>query len=103
MDELSFGELRKVLMLRALVHNPQLLIFDEPFDGLDSTSRREFAEALDRVAANGTQLLIVTHHLEDLPRSITHGIFLERGRIGATDTWPEIREHAKVVELFGEA
>jgi molybdate transport system ATP-binding protein len=103
MDELSFGELRKVLMLRALVHNPQLLIFDEPFDGLDSTSRREFAEALDRVAANGTQLLIVTHHLDDLPRSITHGMFLERGRIGATDTWPEIREHAKVVELFGEA
>ena len=98
---LSFGELRKVLTLRALVPEPELLIFDEPFDGLDAASKADFAAALERVAARGTQLLIVTHHLDDLPRCITHGLFLERGRITATGVWPVILAHAKVVQLFG--
>jgi molybdate transport system ATP-binding protein len=98
---LSFGELRKVLTLRALVHDPELLIFDEPFDGLDLPSKRDFAAALERVAARGTQLLIVTHHLDDLPLCITHGLVLQSGRILASDEWPKIRAHAQVVDLFG--
>ena len=98
---LSFGELRKVLTLRALVHEPELLIFDEPFDGLDAASKADFATALERVAERGAQLLIVTHHLDDLPRCITHGLFLERGRIVTADAWPRVRAHPKVAELFG--
>jgi molybdate transport system ATP-binding protein len=98
---MSFGELRKILTLRALVHDPELIIFDEPFDGLDETSKRDFAAALERIAARGTQLLIVTHHLDDLPRCMTHGLMLESGRIVAADEWPVIRAHPKVVELFG--
>ena len=101
MVAMSFGELRKILTLRALVHEPELLIFDEPFDGLDAESRREFAVALEQVARRGTQLLVVTHHLDDLPDCITHGLFLERGRILATDEWRRFRAHPKVVELFG--
>jgi molybdate transport system ATP-binding protein len=100
---MSFGELRKVLTLRALVHDPQLLIFDEPFDGLDAVSRRDFAAALERVAERGAQLLVVTHHLDDLPGCITHGLFLESGRIVAVDEWRALRAHPKVVELFGAA
>ena len=100
---MSFGELRKVLTLRALVHDPQLLIFDEPFDGLDAESRRDFAVALERVAARGTQLLVVTHHLDDLPGCITHGLFLERGCILAAGDWPTVRRHPKVIELFDGA
>ncbi len=98
---MSFGELRKVLTLRALVHDPELIIFDEPFDGLDAESRRDFRAALERVAALGTQLLVVTHHLDDLPACITHGLFLERGRIVVEGEWPMVRTHAKVVALFG--
>lgn len=101
MDALSFGELRKLLMLRAMVHAPKLLIFDEPFDGLDAASRKYFASALDRVAASGTQLLVVTHHLDDLPRRINRGLFLAHGRIEASGDWPCLRRHAKVIELFG--
>lgn len=98
---LSFGELRKVLTLRALVHEPELVIFDEPFDGLDVESRREFASALQRIAAKGTQLLIVTHHLDDLPECMTHGLFLERGSIAAIGEWAKVRRQAAVVKLFG--
>lgn len=103
MEQLSFGELRKILTLRALVHRPQLLIFDEPFDGLDSASRREFAEALDKIAADGTQLLVVTHHLDDLPACVNRGLFLARGRIVARGRWPELRSDPSVVRLFGAA
>ena len=101
MLSMSFGELRKILTLRALVHDPELVIFDEPFDGLDDNSKRDFASALEKVAARGAQLLIVTHHLDDLPSCITHGLVLESGRIMATGRWPAIRRHEKVVELFG--
>ena len=103
MNKLSFGELRKMLTLRALVPEPQLLIFDEPFDGLDATAKRDFAAALERVAARGTQLLVVTHHLDDLPRCITHGLLIEGGKIVVTGEWSEVRASRKVVALFGRA
>jgi molybdate transport system ATP-binding protein len=100
-EQLSFGERRKVLTLRALVHEPRLLVFDEPFDGLDSRARRDFARALEKIAAHGTQLLIVTHHLNDLPRCVTHGIFLEAGRVAVSGEWPAVRRHPQVTALFG--
>ena len=101
MLSMSFGEVRKVLTLRALVHEPELILFDEPFDGLDRASRRDFARALEKVAARGAQLLIVTHHLDDLPRCITNGLVLEEGRIVAAERWPALRRHPKTLGLFG--
>ncbi len=101
-EQLSFGERRKVLTLRALVHEPKLLIFDEPFDGLDPRARRDFARALERTVARGTQLLIVTHHLNDLPRCITHGLFLAAGRVAVVGEWPVVRRHPRVTALFGD-
>lgn len=99
---MSFGELRKILTLRALVHDPHLLILDEPFDGLDAESRLDFSNALQRISERGTQLLIVTHHLDDLPRCITHGLFFEQGRVAVAGDWPAVRADSRVVALFGE-
>ncbi|HWN96397.1 MAG TPA: ATP-binding cassette domain-containing protein [Methylomirabilota bacterium] len=98
---LSFGELRKILTLRALVHDPELLILDEPFDGLDTESKADLAAALEQVAGRGTQLLIVTHHLDDLPHCMSHGLFLDGGRIVAAGEWRVIRKHPVVLNLFG--
>jgi ABC-type molybdenum transport system ATPase subunit/photorepair protein PhrA len=100
MATLSFGELRKILTLRALVHDPELLIFDEPFDGLDLASKGDFAAALERVASRGTQLLIVTHHLDDLPGCMTHGLLLDAGRMVVSGEWPQVRRHPQVTALF---
>jgi molybdate transport system ATP-binding protein len=97
---LSFGELRKILTLRAIVHEPELLLLDEPFDGLDADSKSDFAGALEQIARRGTQLIVVTHHLADLPRCITHGLFLDRGRIIAADQWDRVRKHPRVRALF---
>jgi molybdate transport system ATP-binding protein len=78
---MSYGEARKILIARALVHEPALLLCDEPFDGLDAPSRAEVASLLEAAARGGASLVMVTHHLGDLPRCITHVAELESGRI----------------------
>ena len=78
--QMSYGEFRRVLLARALVKRPQLLICDEPFDGLDVSGRQQMAGTLETVAQSGTSLVLVTHHANDLPGCLTHVIELKRGR-----------------------
>jgi ABC-type molybdenum transport system ATPase subunit/photorepair protein PhrA len=78
---MSYGEFRKTLLARALVHDPSVVILDEPFDGLDLATRREFGRTLERLVERGSNLLVVTHHLDDLPKSITHAMVLDGGHI----------------------
>lgn len=80
-DHLSTGELRKLLILRALARNPRLLVLDEPFDGLDADARRALSGFLtDRMAA-GVQLVLVTHRSEELLPGISHILSLEEGTV----------------------
>ena len=81
--QMSYGEFRKILLARALVHQPEALVLDEPFDGLDAESKAALAETLERIAAHGTSLLVVTHHESDLPSCISHLAHMDRGRIVA--------------------
>lgn len=78
---MSYGEFRKVLLLRALVNSPRILVCDEPFDGLDHETKTRCTRVLERIARAGTRLIIVTHHTGDLPGCMTHGLWLEGGRI----------------------
>ena len=79
---MSYGEFRKLLLARALVHEPEILILDEPFDGLDARGKAGMARMLEAVASQGASLLVVSHHAEDLPRCLTHAARFNRGRIG---------------------
>jgi molybdate transport system ATP-binding protein len=99
--KISYGEFRKILLLRALVHDPAIVLCDEPFDGLDAEAREAFSLMLDEVAKNGTRLVTVTHHLADLPRSTTHALVLENGRIVCQGAMGEIRHHPAMRYLFG--
>ena len=78
---LSYGELRKLLLARALVRDPELLVLDEPCDGLDPDSRRAFLETVEALAREGTQVLLVTHHEEDLVPALGHVLELAGGRV----------------------
>jgi molybdate transport system ATP-binding protein len=99
--QMSYGEFRKMLLLRALVHAPELLICDEPFDGLDPGAKAEFATVLDRIAAEGTRLVVVTHHVGDIPDCITHGLLLENGRIIVQGRLETVRADPSIQRLFG--
>ena len=99
---MSYGEFRKILLLRALVHEPRLVTCDEPFDGLDAGSKADFTRALERVARDGTRLILVTHHPGDLPRCITHGLLLDKGRIVCQGGLAAVRAHPAMGRLYPE-
>jgi molybdate transport system ATP-binding protein len=77
---LSYGQLRRLLVARALVHEPRLLLLDEAAAGLDAPARAELLATLEDVSAAGTGLACVAHRPGDLPACITHALVLEAGR-----------------------
>ncbi len=79
---LSNGEMRKVLIARALQKAPHILILDEPYDGLDVESRQRLAEVVDGLARTAIQILLVTHRIDEISESITHVLCLKDGAIG---------------------
>lgn len=78
-DQLSYGQRRMILLARAMVKTPQLLILDEPCQGLDRANRRMILERIDHISANpATQFLYVTHYEDEMPRRITHRLRLQK-------------------------
>src|SRR5207237_56267 len=80
-QQLSTGELRKILIARALVGAPAVLILDEVCDGLDARSRDQLLQVVGRIARTGTQVLYATHRAEEMIPAITHQLVLEKGFI----------------------
>ena len=77
--EMSSGEQRLVLLARAFVKEPDLLILDEPLHGLDDLNRRMVKDLVDEYCKNpAVTLIYVTHYQEELPHCIDHALFLER-------------------------
>jgi molybdate transport system ATP-binding protein len=83
--ELSFGDQRLVLLARALVKQPELLVLDEPCQGLDSGRRRTVLATVDsHVTRTGAGLIFVTHHADERPQCITHQLRMRGGRVVET-------------------
>jgi molybdate transport system ATP-binding protein len=78
--ELSYGQFRRVLLARALVHRPRVLLLDEPWEGLDRNSAEMLASRLDECVAEGTHVVCASHLAVDEGR-YTHELVLERGEI----------------------
>ncbi|GAE34369.1 ABC transporter ATP-binding protein [Halalkalibacter akibai] len=83
--KLSQGEKRRVIIARALMSQPELLILDEPCNGLDLFSREQLLETIGRLASvtGGPTLLYVTHHLEEVVPAISHALLIKEGKIVA--------------------
>jgi iron complex transport system ATP-binding protein len=81
MRTLSSGENRRVLMARACVHNPRVLLFDEAVSNLDFPAKRSFREALEQFHATGKTLILVTHDLSDIIECIDRVVVLKDGLI----------------------
>jgi lipooligosaccharide transport system ATP-binding protein len=85
-DELSGGMRRRLLLARGLVHDPQLLLLDEPTVGLDPQIRTELWSLIDALRSRGTTILMSTHYIEEAERLadevavMAHGKIISRGR-----------------------
>jgi iron complex transport system ATP-binding protein len=100
-DELSSGEMRRVLVARALVHDPEILLLDEPYSSLDIAARHSFARSLSALAARGHSIILVTHELSEIPEEIDRIILLRGGRIIADGPKAEVLRSELISELFG--
>ena len=78
---LSTGEMNTVLIARALMRRPKLLILDEPFEGLDPPARNSLANTINDLTRTDIQLILITHRFEEIIPSITHVLLLKQGRI----------------------
>jgi molybdate transport system ATP-binding protein len=83
--ELSYGQLRRALIARALAGQARILLLDEPLTGLDPRQRAFIKRLLERLMRSQLTLIIAVHHAEDLPRGVTHVLRLYRGRAQPTD------------------
>lgn len=100
---LSQGEKQRILIARALMADPQLLILDEPCSGLDLVARERLLETLDGMGRtpSGPTLVLVTHHLEEIMPVFSHVLLLKDGRLAAGGPKGDVLTAANLEAAFG--
>lgn len=100
-DEISSGQMRRVLVARALVHDPEMLLLDEPYTSLDIGARQVFSQYILKLAARGHGIVLVTHELSEIGSEIDRVILVKNGTILADGPKRQMLSSALVSELFG--
>lgn len=100
-DEMSSGEARRMLIGRALVHDPLALLLDEPSTSLDLFAQHELRELIRKLAQSGIGILLVTHHLSDIIPEIDRVIFMREGRIAGDGSKESMLTATNLQGLFG--
>ena len=100
---LSQGERQRVLIARALMARPSLLILDEPCAGMDPVAREAFLARMERLAGErrGPGLVLVTHHVEEITPAFTHALLMRGGRVVAAGPRGRVLTEARLRETFG--
>ena len=101
-QNLSNGEMRKTLLVSAFLKNPELLILDEPFEGLDQDSLKSFSSLISRIIQKETPVMLITHRLHELVPEITHILCLKNGKIYAQGERESMIEIAQEGNLYHE-
>lgn len=97
----SKGMRQKVLLIAALLHNPDLLLLDEPFSGLDIGSALVLRSLIQELATRGKVVLLSSHELETVERVCSHVVILHHGRVVADDSIAALRTLMSVSTLEG--
>ena len=97
---LSTGQQRRCLLGRALVHDPDTLIFDEPTAGLDMSASFEYLALMRELADKGRSLVLVTHHLNEIPPEINRVIVLKDGKVVADGSKEDVLTSALMSEVY---
>ncbi|WP_005032110.1 ABC transporter ATP-binding protein [Holophaga foetida] len=99
-SEMSSGEARRILVARALVHDPCTLVFDEPSNSLDLFAQDELRQIMRHLAGKGITILLVTHHLPDIIPEIKRVIFVKGGKITQDGPKDHLLTASHLRELF---
>ncbi len=102
---LSEGERKRVLIARALMTDPELLLLDEPAAGLDLGGREELVARLADLAADpdAPAIVLVTHHVEEVPQGFSHCLLLSEGQTIATGLLPDVLTADNLSAAFGQS
>jgi len=99
-EELSSGEARRVLVARALVHEPKALLLDEPTNSLDIHATHGLREILRKITGQGTSIIMVTHHLPDIIPEINRVVLLRDGRVFSDGPKSEVLREEALADVF---
>ena len=98
---MSTGQQRRFLLGRALVNRPENLILDEPTSGLDLKATFQYLETVRGLLRGGHTVVLVTHHVHEIPPEIGHVVLLDRGRVIAEGAKAEVLNDGSLSSLFG--
>ncbi|GAA3599708.1 ABC transporter ATP-binding protein [Agrococcus terreus] len=100
---LSDGERKRVQIARAVMTDPELMLLDEPAGSLDLGARESLLESLEDYASSSLApaIVMVTHHVEEIPPGFTHGLLLSAGRVVAAGPLAEVLTDERLTETFG--
>jgi iron complex transport system ATP-binding protein len=99
--EMSSGEAKRILIARALVHDPQTLLFDEPSNSLDVFAQHGLRETMRQLAQSGIGIVLVTHHLSDVIPEIDRVVLMRSGKIQADGLKKDLLNPEEISQLFG--
>mgnify|MGYP001159903339 FL=1 len=97
---LSTGEQRKFLLARSLVNDPAVLVFDEPTSGLDMSTCFQYLEIIRELISMGKKVILVTHHIHEIPPEVTRVILLKEGRVIEDGDKDQILTNTNLTNLF---
>jgi iron complex transport system ATP-binding protein len=102
---LSEGERKRVLIARSMMTDPELLLLDEPAAGLDLGGREDLLARLEDLALDpdSPALVLVTHHVEEIPRGFSHGLILSEGKIVDSGLLPDVLTAENLSKAFGQS
>ena len=101
LGEMSTGQQRRCLLARALVHDPDTLIFDEPTAGLDLAASFDLLARIRNLVAVGKSILLVTHQLNEIPPDIQRVILLREGRVVADGAKEDVLTEENLFSTYG--
>ncbi len=100
LQRMSSGQQRRCLLARALVHDPDILILDEPTTGLDLSASFDYLERIRRLAQEGRNIIIVTHHLNEIPPEVDRVILLKNGVVMADGRKPDVLTEENLSNVY---
>lgn len=100
-SETSSGEGRRILIGRALVHDPPALLLDEPSTSLDLRAMRELREILRKIGRTGKSLILITHHVDEIVPEMERVILMDRGKVIADGPKAGLLTSGRLSALFG--